>query len=116
MVCILLWVLCKKQYIPVPPSEMHSIKKHALGFFCCWGSWGFWGLGGFFLFDWVFSSARFVPCAATYPGWVFEVEEDASYLVVSKVGFVVLGADTTSLLFFFFLERIKNTYVSQQTL
>lgn len=61
---------------------------------------------GFFLFGWVFSSARFVPCAGTYPGWVFEVEEDASYLVVSKVGFVVLGTDTTSLLFFFFLREI----------
>lgn len=76
-----------------------------------WVSFVVGGLGGFgvwvvfFLFDWVFSSARFVPCAATYPGWVFEVEEDASYLVVSKVGFVVLGTDTTSLLFFFFFRE-----------
>jgi len=56
-------------------------------------------IGFIFLFCLVFSSATFVPSAGTYPGWLFEVEEDVCYLVIFKAGFLVLGADTISLLY-----------------
>lgn len=61
-------------------------KKHAseFGFFCWW---------------WFISSATFAPSAGAYPGWLFEVEEDVSCLVIFKVGFVVFGTyAATSLL------------------
>lgn len=46
--------------------------------------------GGFF------SSTTFAPSAGTYPGWLFEVEEEVSWLVIIKVGFVVFGTYTTT--------------------
>lgn len=59
---------------------------------------------------WFFSSATFVPSAGTYPGWLFEVEEDMSYLVIFKVGFVVFGTHTTTSLlgFLCFFRQLKT--------